>query len=459
MLKRMAGAWGIPLAVVFSTAFLCIDYYQDPTGQTCGRMSLHYPIVYYGSFVGPSCLIVLINSIVFLMVLRVILLQGQRGRAAGKVPTENGPSHQGTGGIKGGFSHLVSMAQLRGAVTVMALLGITWVAGALAIGPAKLIMSYVFCVCNSLQGFIIFIVRVVQYPEARTSWITLWNTGQTHIPYDATRHSTGGPTTNSSGSHSSNNQSRKVKGGSKKSSTGSTSIRTIQPPSLTPSQAPTLAISGDQSMSLSYQHWFPAATAAAHSPASNGSSQSRFRRIFGQLGLEPSSLRLSTKSHSLLERHVSGATNPPPSPGQETKLIHPAASSVLPEELVKPNFIIGEEISLLRRPSSVEPSREGSLHTSSVAPAEGANTSWTFLRPDLEEDFNLPTFQSSKGSSAPILRDSSIKESFSSTKQGSRRANSFALHLPSDPDPVALSQIQYRIQSRKRTLSLGNENA
>jgi hypothetical protein len=422
-------------------------------------MSLHYPIVYYGAFVGPSCLIVLINTIVFLLVLRVILLQGQRGRAAGKVPNiENGHQNGGKG-----LTHLVSMAQLRGAITVMALLGVTWVAGALAVGPAKLIMSYVFCICNSLQGFIIFIVRVIQYPEARTSWITLWNTGQTHIPYDATRQSTGGPTTHSSGSQSSgangHGQSRKTNGSKK--SPGSVSVRTIQPPSLTPSQAPTLAISGDvgqpSSMSLSYQHWFPTTA----SPASNGSSQSRFRRIFGQLGLEPSSLRLSSKSHSLLERHVSGATNPPPSPGQESKLIHSTASSTaLPAELIKPNFIIGEEISLLRRPSVDQLSGEGSLlqHSISVAPAsEGANTSWTFLRPDFEEDFNLSTIQSGKGSSAPMLRDSITKE-FASTKEAnhSRRANSFVVHLPSE---ATVSDIHFRLQkNRKRTLSLGHEN-
>lgn len=52
--------------------------------------------------------------------------------------------------------------QVRGAVTVMALLGVTWVSGALAIGPLRLPLKYVFCVSNSLQGFIIFIVRVVQ---------------------------------------------------------------------------------------------------------------------------------------------------------------------------------------------------------------------------------------------------------------------------------------------------------
>ena len=73
------------------------------------------------------------------------------------------------------------MAQLRGAVTVMALLGVTWISGALAIGPFKVALQYVFCVCSSLQGFVIFLVRVIQYPEARMSMRTLWTTGRTRI--------------------------------------------------------------------------------------------------------------------------------------------------------------------------------------------------------------------------------------------------------------------------------------
>ena len=75
----------------------------------------------------------------------------------------------------------VSMAQVRGAATLMALLGVTWLSGAVAIGPLKVALQYVFCVCNSLQGFVIFLVRVVQYPEAQMSLRTLWTTGGTRI--------------------------------------------------------------------------------------------------------------------------------------------------------------------------------------------------------------------------------------------------------------------------------------
>lgn len=60
----------------------------------------------------------------------------------------------------------------------MTLLGVTWVFGALALGEAKLVFQYIFCIANSLQGFIIFVVRCVQYPEARMSWLTFLHTGK-----------------------------------------------------------------------------------------------------------------------------------------------------------------------------------------------------------------------------------------------------------------------------------------
>lgn len=111
--------------MVVPVAVLRMDYYYDTSGQTCGRMSALQPIIYYGAFLGPSCLILLINTVVFFLVLRVILMQGQRGRAVGKVPahsesTSSSGGHNGmaNGGLGGSARRLVSMAQLRGAVTV-----------------------------------------------------------------------------------------------------------------------------------------------------------------------------------------------------------------------------------------------------------------------------------------------------------------------------------------------------
>lgn len=68
-------------------------------------------------------------------------------------------------------------AQVRGALTVMFLLGITWVFGPLAIGKATVVFSYLFCICNSLQGCLIFIFRCLFNPEARLAWEQLVKTG------------------------------------------------------------------------------------------------------------------------------------------------------------------------------------------------------------------------------------------------------------------------------------------
>lgn len=60
----------------------------------------------------------------------------------------------------------------------MVLLGITWIFGAFAVGPARLPFMYVFCILNSSQGFIIFLVRCLLYEETRNAWLILFRTGK-----------------------------------------------------------------------------------------------------------------------------------------------------------------------------------------------------------------------------------------------------------------------------------------
>jgi hypothetical protein len=60
----------------------------------------------------------------------------------------------------------------------MVLLGVTWILGAFAIGPVRLPFMYAFCALNSLQGFIIFLVRCLCYDEARRAWCMFLRTGK-----------------------------------------------------------------------------------------------------------------------------------------------------------------------------------------------------------------------------------------------------------------------------------------
>ena len=75
-------------------------------------------------------------------------------------------------------SDSVTPAQIRGAFTVMTLLGVTWVFGPFAINEAKVVVNYIFTILNSLQGFLIFVFRCCFNPEVRMAWVMLIKTGK-----------------------------------------------------------------------------------------------------------------------------------------------------------------------------------------------------------------------------------------------------------------------------------------
>ncbi|KAK3581267.1 hypothetical protein CHS0354_032998, partial [Potamilus streckersoni] len=116
-------------------------------------------IAFYAGLLGPACLILLVNLVVFIMVSRVILKPKFKGQV-------------------GSSKDSLTPAQIRGAFTVMVLLGITWVFGPLAINDAKIVFNYVFTILNSLQGFLIFVFRCFFNPEVRMSWVLLIKTGK-----------------------------------------------------------------------------------------------------------------------------------------------------------------------------------------------------------------------------------------------------------------------------------------
>ncbi|XP_047474464.1 uncharacterized protein LOC125028902 [Penaeus chinensis] len=165
MAKRVVGAWGVPLLVVVTA--LAVDYrvYQDEERDICVINPRHNIIVYYAAYMGPICCVLAVNCVVFVMVTRVLCQRRPRSHkphSSSVTPKKEGP---------------VTLAQVRGAVTVVALLGVTWVAGAVSIGWARLTLQYIFCITTPLQGLIIFVVRVAQHPEARAAWIALLTTG------------------------------------------------------------------------------------------------------------------------------------------------------------------------------------------------------------------------------------------------------------------------------------------
>lgn len=165
MAKRVVTAWGIPIVLVVIALAIDKDVYGNPAHGHCVISPTSNPAIYYSTYLGPICLVLLVNCVVFVLVTRVLCQRRPRSnkpRATSSSPPVELP---------------ITLAQVRGAVTVVALLGITWVAGALSIGGARLTLQYLFCLTTPLQGLIIFIVRVAQNAEARASWIALLTTG------------------------------------------------------------------------------------------------------------------------------------------------------------------------------------------------------------------------------------------------------------------------------------------
>nr|CAD7590975.1 unnamed protein product [Timema genevievae] len=112
----------LPVIIVSSTVIYDIAFYQSVESKYCfirPRDQLVYNITYFG----PACCLLAINVVVFVLVARVLF----RNKMAGKMGSN---SESG-----------ITMAQIRGAFTVMTLLGVTWTFGAFAFGELNAVRN------------------------------------------------------------------------------------------------------------------------------------------------------------------------------------------------------------------------------------------------------------------------------------------------------------------------------
>jgi hypothetical protein len=96
------------------------------------------------SFIAPMVSVIAVNVVVFALVLRQVIHLSRRIRRRSSSMQDVGRLTSLKKGLRASFSFL-------------SLLGLTWVFGALAIGDASLAFYYLFAICNSLQGFFIFV--------------------------------------------------------------------------------------------------------------------------------------------------------------------------------------------------------------------------------------------------------------------------------------------------------------
>ena len=106
---------------------------------------------FYGACLAPIALILASNFVIFSLVIHQLRRLSARNDQRS-------------------MKHYDIQTQLRGAVAVVILLGLTWVFAIFAVGGASLVFQYLFCIFNSFQGLFIFIFYCVMKKDVKDIW-------------------------------------------------------------------------------------------------------------------------------------------------------------------------------------------------------------------------------------------------------------------------------------------------
>ncbi|XP_013860150.1 adhesion G-protein coupled receptor G4 [Austrofundulus limnaeus] len=159
ILKFCVAGWGIPLLIIILVLSIDKDVYGSliPKDNAVALQStepfcwLQDDVVFFVTVVAVVVLILLGNLAVFI----VVLIQIKRMRA-------NNLSAKGRS----------SLQDLRAVVGLTILLGLTWSMGLFSFGPGRVAMMYMFSICNSLQGFFVFLFHCLMKENVRKQWRT-----------------------------------------------------------------------------------------------------------------------------------------------------------------------------------------------------------------------------------------------------------------------------------------------
>uniref|UniRef100_A0A673W6D5 Adhesion G-protein coupled receptor G2 n=1 Tax=Salmo trutta TaxID=8032 RepID=A0A673W6D5_SALTR len=159
MLKFSLLGWGTPLLVVIVVIAVDEDNYGlvgygkyvngSRTDDFCW---LKNDIAFYVTVVAYFCVIFLMNLVMFVVVMVQLC----------RIKKQN-PDN---------MRHRNGLQDLRSAVGVTVLLGLTWGFAFFAWGPVNLPFMYLFCIFNSFQGFFIFVFHCAVKENVRRQWRT-----------------------------------------------------------------------------------------------------------------------------------------------------------------------------------------------------------------------------------------------------------------------------------------------
>uniref|UniRef100_A0A8D2CT30 Adhesion G-protein coupled receptor G4 n=1 Tax=Sciurus vulgaris TaxID=55149 RepID=A0A8D2CT30_SCIVU len=153
ILKFCLVGWGIPAITVAIILSARKDLYGilSPTTQFCW---IKDDAIFYISVVAYFCLIFLMNLSMFCIVLAQLnSMKSQSQKTRQKM----------------------ILHDLKGTLSLTFLLGLTWGFAFFAWGPVRIFFLYLFAICNTLQGFLIFVFYCVMKESVREQW-------QIHLP-------------------------------------------------------------------------------------------------------------------------------------------------------------------------------------------------------------------------------------------------------------------------------------
>ncbi len=111
--------------------------------------------VFFGAFLGPIFAVLIFNSVIFMVVVGVLV---KHLRRTAKGATDKRNIYHGT----------IRLLTIVGGL--MALFGLTWLFAALTITDSSIAFQVIFAVCNTTQGFFIFLLFCVFNTDARQLW-------------------------------------------------------------------------------------------------------------------------------------------------------------------------------------------------------------------------------------------------------------------------------------------------
>ena len=148
MRKAMPLAWGLPIIPIIALLIYDPTLYLGQSNFCWMNLEAFYP-----SVLGPVSAVLTANVVVYLFILKSVFCF--------QLTLRSNQSHARR-----------TWYQLRLALCVFFLLGLSWIFGFLTVGhsDARMIFAYLFCIFNSFQGLAIFVFFVLRERNARKLW-------------------------------------------------------------------------------------------------------------------------------------------------------------------------------------------------------------------------------------------------------------------------------------------------